>query len=211
MSAVVSPDVESPVRGRPREFDADAVLDALVQLFWEQGFEATSMTDITKASGLSKSSLYNAFGSKDELFDQALNRYVDFRVSMVTEAITNGERGLEDIGMFLDLLWSEVSESGDHRGCLAINTSTEFGGRDDRVVATSERYRAAMRGAFRAAFTRAAQLGEIDRSKIASYVDFMVSFMLGTGVIVRSGAPDAEIRRQLDAALAVLDGWRVRP
>ena len=67
----------TPTRGRPRTFDEEAVLDALTALFWRQGYEATSMADIVEASGLNKSSLYNTFGSKQELFATILDRYVD--------------------------------------------------------------------------------------------------------------------------------------
>ena len=194
--------------GRPREFEADEVVEALVQLFWAQGYEATSLTDIMGATGLSKSSLYNTFGSKDELFEVALTRYVDCRLAMITETVVNGTRGLEDIEMLLDALWAEVEVGHDHRGCLAVNTSTELGGRDERVASVSERYRRELRSALLAAFERAAERGEVDRALIEQYADVMVAFLLGTAVIVRSGASDDEIETQLQAARAILEGWR---
>ena len=131
-------------RGRPRAFSDDVVLDTLIQLFWEQGFEATSMSDIVDATGLSKSSLYNTFGSKDELFEKALNRYVDHRAGMLNEVLQKGEAGLADIETLFDALLAEVLVMDDHRGCLAINTSTELGVATD-VVAVSARFRSIMR------------------------------------------------------------------
>lgn len=195
-------------RGRPRQFSDADVLDALVQLFWEQGYEATSMTDIVTATGLSKSSLYNTFGSKDELFSQALNRYIDLRSSMMTEVLAKGTRGLEDLNGLLDALWAEVSVGDDHRGCLAINTATELGRRDDAVAAVATRFRATLRDALKSALQRAADLGEIDPQSVDPYAAVMLSFMLGTAVIVRSGAADDEILDQLDAARAIIDSWR---
>ncbi len=197
-------------RGRPRSFSADDVLDVLVQLFWEQGYEATSMSDIVEASGLSKSSLYNTFGSKDELFGQALSRYVAFRSAMLTQVLEEGAAGLDDIAGFFDLLWSEVSTGEDHRGCLAVNTSTELGQRDEAVVEIGSRYRSMLGQSLAAALRRAADLDEIDPEQVDTYTNVLVVLVLGLAVIVRSGAPDDELRSRLDAARTMLDGWRLR-
>ena len=195
-------------RGRPREFDQEQVLDAVVQLFWEKGYEATSVSDIVETTGLNKSSLYNAFGSKDALFDQALNRYVNGRTEMITGLLHQGSAGLDDLLSLLDMLWSEVSSGGDHRGCLAVNTSTELGLRDDKVVAMGERYRSLMRGAVTQALERAAHQGEIDASSIPVYANLVVGFMLGASVVVRSGASNEEIRDHVDAGRAMIESWR---
>ena len=195
-------------RGRPREFDQDLVLDAVVQLFWEKGYEATSISDIVEATGLNKSSLYNAFGSKDTLFERALNRYVDARTSMLSSLLEEGTGGLDDLLGLVDILWAEVSSGGDHRGCLAVNTSTELGLRDETVVKVGERYRSLMRTAVSAALERAAAAGEISSDQIAAYANLMVSFMLGASVIVRSGASNDEVLQHVEAGRSMIEGWR---
>ena len=63
--------------GRPREFDVDTALDLALQVFWRNGYEGASMADLTEAMGITKPSLYAAFGNKEELFRKALDRYVD--------------------------------------------------------------------------------------------------------------------------------------
>ncbi len=63
--------------GRPREFDVDKALDLALQVFWRKGYEGASMADLTEAMGITKPSLYAAFGNKEELFRKALDRYVD--------------------------------------------------------------------------------------------------------------------------------------
>ncbi len=198
---------ETATRGRPREFDRDQVLDSVIELFWEKGYEATAVSDIVEATGLNKSSLYNAFGSKDNLFDLALSRYVEDRTAMLGKLLHQGTRGLDDVESLLDAMWSEISIGGEHRGCLAVNTSTELGVRDDTVAAIGRNYRSSIRTALRTAFGRAADLGEIDHSNVDHYSNIMLGFVLGTAVIVRSGADNAEIREQLDAAKSVLRGW----
>ncbi|RJF69985.1 TetR/AcrR family transcriptional regulator [Rhodopseudomonas palustris] len=63
--------------GRPREFDVDSALDLALHVFWRKGYEGTSMSDLTEAMGITKPSLYAAFGNKEDLFRKALDRYVD--------------------------------------------------------------------------------------------------------------------------------------
>ena len=67
----------SPVksRGRPREFDRDEVLERAINLFWSRGYEATSVSDLTEAMGITPPSLYSAFGDKKRLFLEAVDRY----------------------------------------------------------------------------------------------------------------------------------------
>ena len=209
MSTEIASAKEAPTRGRPRKFDDDAVLDALVQLFWEQGYEATSLADIVAATGLNKSSLYSSFGSKDELFEMALSRYVDFRAEMMSRIVGDGTKGLDDVKMFFEYLWSEVNDMDEHRGCLAVNTGTEMGTRDQGVTDIGSRYRSLMRDGLSKALTRAADRGEIDAENIVTYTSLMVSFLIGTAVIVRSGASNEELRGQLDAAVRTVESWRL--
>jgi AcrR family transcriptional regulator len=199
---------EGSTRGRPRKFNDDAVIDAMVQLFWTQGYEATSMADIVAATGLNKSSLYSSFGSKDELFEMALNRYVDTRATMLFSILEHGTTGLADITTLLDSVWSQVSDGDDHRGCLAVNASTELGQREPAIIEIGSRYRADLASGLRATFSRAAELGEIDLVNIETYTVMIASFLIGTAVNVRAGATNHEIRAQLDAAQMILDMWR---
>ena len=185
------------------------MLDELIELFWEQGYEATSMTDIVEATGLNKSSLYNAFGSKDVLLDEALTRYVDLRSGMAAMVLAEGTAGLADIHSLFDRLWQEFDEGSDRRGCLAVNSSTELGGRNTDVVAGVRRYRTLMRNAFRAALTRAADQGEIAPQLVETYVNLSVTGMLGMAVLVRSGADRNEVLAHLDAARHQVESWKL--
>ena len=206
MSSIVSKVAKG---GRPRTFDRDGVLEALVELFWEKGYEATSMTDIVEATGLNKSSLYNSFGSKDVLFEQALRRYVDLRTGMASMVLDDGAAGLADIHSVLDRQWKEFYEESDRRGCLAVNSSTELGLHSEAVAKIVQHYRTLMGESLRAALTRAADRGEIEGRLIETYVSLSMTSILGLAVLVRSGADSDEVLAHLDAARHQVDSWRL--
>jgi len=194
-------------RGRPRSFDEDEVLDALVALFWERGFEAASLNEIVDTSGLNKSSLYNTFGSKDELFERVLTRYMDIREATFNEAMAEGT--LDALLGFVDLMRVEVEGENGGRGCLAINSSTELGLRSDSVTELSNRYRTMMRDGLRGPLERAEQAGEIDSGMARVYADVLMSFAMSTAVTVRSGAGDNEISALFDSMESLIESWRI--
>ena len=199
---------EARGRGRPRQFDEDEVLDALVQLFWSRGFDDASLNEIVEAAGLNKSSLYNAFGSKDEVFFAVLDRYMDFRSAMLAEMF-DGEGGLDLVLGFLQVVRAELASDTGCRGCLAVNASTELGMRDERVAAMADRYRHQIADGVRGPLVRAADAGEIDAGLVDAYVDMVVAFCISLSVAARSGAATEELERQIDSLEQLIGSWRL--
>jgi TetR/AcrR family transcriptional regulator, transcriptional repressor for nem operon len=119
---------------RPREFDDQAVVDAAMAVFWEKGYEGTSTQDLCERTGLGRGSLYNAFGSKHRLYEEALRRYAEVparaQLDMLAESGSVRER-LRDL--MLGMIEVDMADPG-RRGCLALNAATEPGGRSEVVA-----------------------------------------------------------------------------
>ena len=116
---------------RPRLFDEQRVLAQIVDVFWEKGFEGTSMDDLVKRTGLNKGSLYTCFGNKEEIFKQALRQYA-----------TSGpfhwrkeETPLETLRSFYNFLISEAAlPKKQRRGCFVFNSCLEFGNKSAKLT-----------------------------------------------------------------------------
>jgi TetR/AcrR family transcriptional regulator, transcriptional repressor for nem operon len=117
---------------RPREFDESSVLDAVMDAFWQNGYEATSAQHLVEATGLGRGSLYNAYSNKDGLFEQALQRYN--RRTHETVALLSGSAPIKDRVRRLLLSVVEIDRNArKRRGCLATNSAIEVG-RDPRFA-----------------------------------------------------------------------------
>ncbi|MCB8839457.1 TetR/AcrR family transcriptional regulator [Aurantimonas sp. VKM B-3413] len=106
-------------KGRPREFDVDEALDKAIDLFWRQGYEGTSLADLVSAMGITKPSLYAAFGNKEELFKKAVDRYAEQRWALV-DAIFDAPSSRQAIERFLMLFTGAEQPEGAPCGCLMV-------------------------------------------------------------------------------------------
>src|SRR6201996_8931615 len=105
--------------GRPREFDMDQAVERALKLFWSRGYEGTSISDLTTALGITRASLYAAFGSKEGLFQRVMDRY-DARAGGYRAAADRAATSLEAVGLLLN---GPVELHGDKHnppGCLGV-------------------------------------------------------------------------------------------
>ncbi|WP_194903945.1 TetR/AcrR family transcriptional regulator [Catenulispora rubra] len=112
--------------GRPRAFDPDTALDAALEVFWRQGYEGTSMADLTAAMGINRPSVYGAFGNKEELFAKALDRYVAGPAAYAADALEAPT--VREVVERLIFGAVELT-SGPHTpcGCLTVNSAQACG------------------------------------------------------------------------------------
>ena len=187
---------------RPRHFDEQAVLDAAVAVFRRSGYARVSVVDLERATGLSTSSLYNAFGDKTGLYRQALAHYVDGFVAPRLAAYAGPGATLEDLERLFTTLVEPPLDDGF--GCLLVNAATEFAGRDslvaDGVRSGIERVAASFQDVL------ARELG--DGPEVRAAQARLLMLYLGLLVLIRSGLDEKNHLISIHAEFARLRGQR---
>ncbi|MFF2040139.1 TetR/AcrR family transcriptional regulator [Kitasatospora sp. NPDC058170] len=113
----------TPQRGRPRSFDRDAALEQALRLFWQRGYEATSVADLTAAMGIRPPSLYAAFGDKRSLFDEVVARYRESHGAYATRALAEEPTARAGVARMLHEAAAEATDPEHPWGCLLISST----------------------------------------------------------------------------------------
>ncbi|WP_150254895.1 TetR/AcrR family transcriptional regulator [Nocardiopsis deserti] len=128
--------------GRPRQFDEEHVIRAAYEAFRAKGFDGTSTADLCQATGLTRSSLYNTFHSKEHLFRRALSHYVTTMTARQGTVLDSAEgSGLDRIGSLLAVIVADETanrESGRGAGCFTVNTITTIASRNPGIAQVVE-------------------------------------------------------------------------
>ncbi|MEM9372206.1 MAG: TetR family transcriptional regulator [Planctomycetota bacterium] len=148
------------VRGRPREFDADVALEAALQLFWAQGFEATGVSELCEAMGIGKQSMYDWSGGKRGLYMKAIERYNEKYLCGLGPHLNAPGSPLGNILHCLHAM-AEMAKMPSSPGCFLTNTRNEFGTSDEEIKRVTERLERYIIDSFCEALERARDAGEI--------------------------------------------------
>ncbi len=116
---------------RKLSFNSDVILEKIMIYFWKNGFEATGFRELTIATGIKTQSLYNAFGNKNELFYQALNRYVSTFSQLSTQIIQSNKTPEQKLR---DLLIFDTKPANYPQGCLVVNSLAKLDQIDPRLT-----------------------------------------------------------------------------
>lgn len=175
---------------RPREFEPDIVLEGAMQAFWAKGYKATSLDDLCIVTGLSRSSLYAAFGGKRALLHRSLARYEEAAVARITAALEKPLPVREAVAGFIDELIERIVAGPGRAGCFIGNCAAELAGQDRATAARVRQSLARIEGVFCDALARAQQRGEIAGSAdVASLARFLVSGIQGLRLVGKAN-PD---------------------
>jgi len=161
------------VPGRPREFNEGKALDRALRVFWERGYEGASLTDLTKAMGVTRPSLYSAFGNKEALFRRVLDRYGATVASFTADALAEPTARAVVARMFREN--AEMLGSGENpRGCLMVQGALACGVESRAIQRELCVRRAAGEAALRQRLERAKLQGDLrsesDAAELAAYV-----------------------------------------
>lgn len=192
-------------RGRPRAFDKDRALETAMVLFWKNGYEGTSITDLTSALGITPPSLYAAFGSKDALYREALDLYLATRSDRMVKAIEKKGSARAALEAMLKEAADLFTSAGAPRGCLVANGVLRCAAEHHPVAEHTATLRRLAPDAIKRRLDRAREEGElppsVDTTALAS---FYASVIQGMSVQAVDGASRTRLR---DIAKCAMAAW----
>jgi AcrR family transcriptional regulator len=187
--------------GRPRAFDIDRALDQALRVFWEKGYEGSSLSDLTKAIGINRPSLYAAFGNKEALFRKALDRYVKKTVTFVLDAVTEptARRFAERL---LQSAADVVTNPDNPPGCLTVRGALASGEEADPIRLELALRRSEGEALVRKRLQRARREGDLPpHINPADLARYLATVYQGMSVQAAGGATREQLRRVAKIAL----------
>ncbi|MEM6791774.1 MAG: TetR/AcrR family transcriptional regulator [Myxococcota bacterium] len=179
--------------GRPRSFDEDEVLERALEVFWRQGYTATSIVDLEAATGLKAGSLYKAFRHKHALFVRAVDRYLEEGRQMAAQ--TFGDLGpREALARWLDVV-AEMATATPACGCFAVNCAVELAPHDDRVREALRAHDRRLLRLFTDLVRRGQAAGELRAGDPTSCARHLLVFINGLQVEGKKGLSRPEAKR----------------
>lgn len=188
---------------RPREFDEQVVIDRARDCFWSQGVAATSIADLSEATGISVGSIYKAFGSKDRLHRATLETYLQAAVETTESTLSGGESPVAAIQTWLDGAAQRAADEGPARGCYAVTCASELAQRDPALADRLRRHDAALQSALERAIRRAIEAGELNCDPELG-AQLLYTTVNGLQVEARKGVGFDRAKSVLDFALDAL-------
>ncbi|GLZ02560.1 TetR family transcriptional regulator [Actinomadura sp. NBRC 104412] len=191
---------------RTKEFDPDEALQKALELFWERGYDATSMADLVQHLGIARASIYATFGGKHDLYVKAFERYLQTRDPDVVEVLSQPGPALPAVRSLVEAYAEESLCDERRRGCMVVNAAVEVMPRDPQIARRVEASWDTVETALTSALTRARAQGEISGEKDPrALARFLLVMMQGLRVLGRAHPDPGRIRDATAQALAVLD------
>lgn len=196
----------APSKGRPREFCMDQALAAALRVFWTKGYEGASLADLTDAMGITRPSLYAAFGNKEALFHKALDLYETEKLAYMRSALDQPTaRGVAEC-LLRGALAMQTSQS-DPKGCLGVIGAMACGAEAESIKADVIARRASSQAALIERFERAKREGDLPAHvDVGGLTSCLLALLQGMAVQAGSGAKRADLERLVDTGMAIWPG-----
>jgi AcrR family transcriptional regulator len=187
--------------GRPAAFDKDAALDVAMRLFWERGYEGTSMADLSKAMGIHPSSIYAAFGDKQALFALAAQRYIDEPAQYMVRALAQPTFKSFILAAFDNTV--EFLGSKEHpSSCFTLTGAISCGPETKPAKVLMREMRLQNESAIKARLLKARKAGEFPKEEnVDDYTRYLSSLLSGLAVQAANGSTRAELKRTAEIGL----------
>ena len=199
-------DVLIPTKGRPREFDLDDALAAALNVFWSKGYEGASLTDLTEAMGITRPSLYAAFGNKESLFRKTLDLYEREKLAYMRAALdAPTAKGVAE-RLLRGAIANQCSEC-EPKGCLGVISSVACGAEAEAIREEVIARRASSHQALVDRLEQAKIDGDLMAdADVAGLTSYIFAIMQGMAVQAGAGATRADLARVVDTSLMMWPG-----
>lgn len=190
-------------RGRPKVFDREAALDKAMTLFWQYGYEATSLADLVAATGAKAPTLYAEFVNKEGLFRAVLDRYIERFAARHEAELFCEEKSVEQaLRDYFTAISACFTSKDTPAGCFMINTSTALAASSEEIAHTIKSRHAMQEKTLCAFLTRRQARGEIPADKpICELAEFLGCILQGMSISAREGASYDKLLRITDTTL----------
>ena len=193
-------------KGRPREFCVDRALAAALGVFWSKGYEGASMADLTEAMGITKPSLYAAFGNKEALFHKALDLYEAEKLDYIRKALEQPTARAVVEHLLRGAIDAQMS-SCDPKGCLGVISMSACGAEAESIKADVMQRRASSQAALVERFEQAKRDGDLsDDVDVIGLTGYLYAIFQGMAVQAGSGATRADLERVVATSLMMWPG-----
>ncbi|MEV6396729.1 helix-turn-helix domain-containing protein [Streptomyces sp. NPDC051907] len=192
---------------RTKEFDPDAALQAALELFWQRGYEATSMADLVERLGIGRASIYATFGNKHQLYLKALDRYGERQHPRLTDELSSPGPALPAVRELVRRFAEEsTAEEVRLSGCFLTNTAAELGPHDPDATRRVEAGWEHLETLIHSALTRAQAQGELPAGRDPrALARLLLVLMQGMRVVGKASRDPGRVRDAAEQALALLD------
>ncbi|MEQ8790403.1 MAG: TetR/AcrR family transcriptional regulator [Pirellulaceae bacterium] len=188
-------------KGRPRQFDTEQALEAALLLFWRQGYEGTSLAALSEAMGVNMPSLYAAFGNKETLFQQVVERYLQRPASYLPEALCEPTARAAIEKLFEGAI-KMVMHPRHPDGCLLVQGALVSGPAADSIQRSLSNRRAGAEAAIRRRLEQAVAAGELpSQADAARLARFFATVLWGMSVQAAGGATRKQLKEVAEQAL----------
>ncbi|MCU6599668.1 TetR/AcrR family transcriptional regulator [Peribacillus frigoritolerans] len=190
---------------RQREFDEEKALDDAMLLFWEKGYKATSLSDLTAKMGIQRPSLYSAFGDKEKLFEAALRKYTKLHASHIRKKLQNNLSVKEAFHTFFEDLVEEEYKESPNKGCFCINTMVELAPHDEKFEILTREHQMYLSIIFQETIVRGIRSGELESSLNAKVLaQTLVVSLVGLTVLMKSRPERSFVENSVAMILSLL-------
>ncbi|WP_138495404.1 TetR/AcrR family transcriptional regulator [Paenibacillus pinistramenti] len=188
---------------RSKEFEENAVLDKAMKLFWEQGYEKTSMNDLVEHMGIHRRSLYDTFTDKHTLFLRAIDRFAERMSSRLAAGVKEAATAEEAMKfLFRSMIFGEEDAPP---GCMLVNSAAELAVRDEEVDAKAREGFADTERLIKEIILWGQESGEFSRElEAGDLAQYLHNSLVGIRVMARTATPKDKLERIAGLSVAVL-------